>query len=91
MNLYANLRADSKYQSQRQPIPFKVYFEHDPAGYHVKGNGNQYRVTDVNLFVKTSSGEYKNISPQLKRSPESAVHDLIPLLKNAVKRFEDHN
>jgi len=65
--LYAEIKADSKYASQigwmqlRNGYPFPIRFEQDPSGYVVKGGvGGCYRVEDVDLLFKLD-GEFHRI------------------------------
>lgn len=65
--LYAEIKADSKYASQigwmqlRNSYPFPIRFEQDPSGYVVKGGvGGCYRLEDVELLFK-QGGEFHQI------------------------------
>jgi hypothetical protein len=65
--LYAEIKADSKYASQigwmqlRNGYPFPIRFEQDPSGYVVKGGvGGCYRLEDVDLLFKRD-GEFHRI------------------------------
>jgi hypothetical protein len=65
--LYAEIKADSKYASQigwmqlRNGYPFPIRFEQDPSGYVVKGGvGGCYRLEDMDLLFKRD-GEFHRI------------------------------
>lgn len=57
--IYARIKRTSDYAyQQRTPDPFPVEFEgasdshHNPRGYIARGNSNQYRLADLQLFIK---------------------------------------
>ncbi|MFC6633562.1 hypothetical protein [Microbulbifer taiwanensis] len=51
--LYAAIREDSKYFYQNPPqLPFPVTITNTTDAYRVLGNGDDYRLDDVYLFVK---------------------------------------
>ena len=54
--LYANLHPSSKYAAQATPKPFPVDWQVDAGGYVLRGNSNQYRLSDLVLYFKTDSG-----------------------------------
>lgn len=66
--LYAGIKASSKYhsqvafgRSQGYGHPFPVCFQTDPCGFVIKGGvGGQYRLEDVNLYV-IEDGEAKAV------------------------------
>lgn len=66
--LYAGIKASSKYHSQIEwgkqsgyGYPFPVRFQTDPCGYVIKGGvGGQYRLEDVELYV-IEDGEAKAV------------------------------
>ncbi len=67
--LYANVRKNGRYGSQRQPEPFEINL-HDNAfqimeGYFWKGGpGGNYRTVDLEFYVKhAQSGELVSVSP----------------------------
>ncbi|MFS1526246.1 hypothetical protein ACL7TT_19460 [Microbulbifer sp. 2304DJ12-6] len=56
--LYAAIREDSRYFYQNPPqraLPFPVKILDTTDCYRVKGNGDQYRLADVCLFVKAGN------------------------------------
>ena len=63
--LYAKIKKSSKYYGQNDwakekgTFPFPVEIYGYPEGYCVKGNDNQYRLRDVNLFVIEDGVEIK--------------------------------
>ena len=66
--LYAKIKKNSKYFGQNQmakmednfPSPVTITGVHDPERYFVKGGpGGQYRLSDVNLFVKAKGVEIR--------------------------------
>ncbi|WP_299580878.1 hypothetical protein [uncultured Microbulbifer sp.] len=51
--LFSAIREDSKYFNQNpKNLPFPVRIVNTTDAYRVKGNGDQYRLEDVYLFVK---------------------------------------
>lgn len=89
MTLYANVKTSSKYSNQATPEPFKVYFLYDSAGYHIKGNANQYRITDIDFYLKNEKGSYRNISPQLAKNFGLAIQNLLEQLDNVCAILDD--
>lgn len=65
--LYATLKRTSKYAHQQpvdgfgKPMPFQVEVQGYDS-YILRGNDNQYRLEDVNLFVKWRDG-FTRIKP----------------------------
>lgn len=53
MQLYANVRSDSRYKNQAEPVPFPVALQHG-FGAHIwrGGPGGQYRTSDLDFFIK---------------------------------------
>lgn len=58
--LYAAIRADSKYARQTAPGErFPVHVEDDPVGYVLHGGpGARYRTKDVHLYARTEAGDF---------------------------------
>jgi hypothetical protein len=63
--LYAKIKKSSKYYNQNNwakengEFPFPVEIHGHALGYCVHGNGNQYRLRDVSLFVIEDGTEIK--------------------------------
>jgi hypothetical protein len=75
-NLYANVRKNGRYGSQRQPEPFEINL-HENAfqimeGYFWNGGiGGNYRTVDLEFYVKEpKSGELVSVSPLDSGAPE---------------------
>ncbi len=68
--LYAKIKRSSKYHHQNEHakssghgLPFKVHVLPHPSDYCVQGGpGGQYRLSDVNLFIKDENGKEMRIS-----------------------------
>lgn len=62
--LYAKIKKSSKYYGQTKPGElFAVHVEQRGSwNYTVNGNGNDYRLSDVNLFVVGADGRELKIS-----------------------------
>lgn len=62
-HLYAKIKRSSKYYGQTPPGALFAVFLEPGDSYVVKGGpGGQYRLTDVNLFIKDDDGRELKIS-----------------------------
>lgn len=60
--LFAAIREDSKYFNQNpRSLPFPVRIVDTTDSYRVKGNDNQYRLEDVNLYVR-AGGHWRSVN-----------------------------
>ncbi|WP_211831145.1 hypothetical protein [Kistimonas asteriae] len=63
--IYAVIKQGSQYAHQNpisddgKVMAFPVQFVPDPAGYIVRGNGDRYRLSDVDLYCKAKNGLVK--------------------------------
>lgn len=76
MTLYANVRKDSRYGSQRQALPFPVTIHPNQFqlidGFFWKGGiGGQYRTVDLEFFIQDPQSEkFVQVSPLESGEPE---------------------
>ena len=57
--VYALIKAGTRYEEQCRGQHFPVRFELSPDGYHWKGGlGGRYRMSDLNLYKKNDQGEF---------------------------------
>ncbi|WHI45019.1 hypothetical protein [Microbulbifer sp. VAAF005] len=65
--LFAAIREDSKYFYQNpKALPFPVSIVNTTDAYRVKGNGDQYRLEDVYLFVQ-SGRNFQQINKEVTK------------------------
>ncbi|MCO1336408.1 hypothetical protein MO867_18910 [Microbulbifer sp. OS29] len=65
--LFAAIREDSKYFNQNpKALPFPVSIANTTDAYRVKGNGDQYRLEDVYLFVQ-SGRNFQQINKEVTK------------------------
>ena len=80
--VYATIREISKYIEQQpldsmgHPLPFEIKIDFRHMHYCVVGNGNKYRLSDVDLWIEISSGSMETLP----------MHQ--PIYRNFIEQFE---
>ncbi|WP_444894931.1 hypothetical protein [Microbulbifer sp. SSSA005] len=90
--LFAAIREDSKYAYQNpKALPFPVKIIDTTDAYRVKGNGEQYRLDDVYLFVQSGRG-YQQINKEIiKPFPNCGVCPGDGTMCKTTCQFEQQN